>query len=176
MSATTVIKSMFIVAILVSAVRTRAQEATAPLTTTTPVTADATVAVEQSRSDTYFTNWTSRWKMFMGGIDSEQGKDEGAAVMLRVRGKFDSTLVPTLDVHLEPVVDLFAGRVEERFDDNTYQSKLWLSDSYLNYHPVSFLELHGGTIGQKFLSLDEDHENGLVVSHNEAFPRFFRRS
>ncbi len=112
--------------------------------------------------------WMAQWKFAMGGISFSEGQDEGAAAFSKFSLKFDYKFNTWIRAHIEPEAEFFSSRVQERYDNGTYESKLRMKEGYLSAHYEELAEVRGGAISLKDLS-GEDRA-GMVVSGGRSFP------
>lgn len=108
--------------------------------------------------------WNGEWRFLLGGITHEEGKDEGGAAALYVNSRFNYRLAPWLNARISPAIRFFSSRVQERFDDDTYQSGMFLTEGFLSVEPVSFFEARAGALNQGH------HGTSMLVSGLRSFP------
>lgn len=108
--------------------------------------------------------WNGDWRFALGGITHTEGKDEGSAAALYVNSRFQYRLAPWVSARISPTLRMFSSRVQERFDDDTYQSGILLSEGYLSVEPVSFFEVRAGALNQGYLG------TAMLVSSHRSFP------
>jgi hypothetical protein len=108
--------------------------------------------------------WTAEWELFMGGNGFTEGKDEGVGALLYFKANFQHQFAPWLKASIKPRADLFAGRAQERYDNDTFQNRIRLIEGYLAVQPVDFVEVRAGAINQAYL------ESPMLISSHRAFP------
>ncbi|MBX3022218.1 MAG: hypothetical protein KF799_11140 [Bdellovibrionales bacterium] len=137
---------------LISGLPARAQEAS-----TSTLKAEAPTEASKRR-------WNGDWKFEISGGGFSEDRDEGAAAAFSFTSKFDYRFNSILSAHFEPEVDLYSGRLQERFDNDAYENRMGLGSGYVGLKPIEQLEARGGIVSQEFL----DHP--LLISRHRAFP------
>lgn len=107
---------------------------------------------------------TGSWNFKLGGLTVEEGKDETAAAALYFNIHFDYVFAPWLRAHVSPALNLFSSRVQERYDDDSTESRIWLPEGYLAAMPSDYLEFHAGALNQGFLG------SSMLLSSLRSFP------
>lgn len=107
---------------------------------------------------------TGEWKFGIGGTTYAEDRDEGAAAELVFGAKFDYHFNKILYAHVEPEAVLYSGRLQERYDNDAYSSRIGLVDGFVGLKPIPFVEGRAGAINQGFL------RNPLLISKHRAFP------
>lgn len=110
--------------------------------------------------------WSGEWNFYVGGDSFSEGKDEGAAATFMVRSKFAYRFTQWMKFEAKPRMDLYGGRVQERFETDDYKSKIGVSEFSVSVKPVQDIEARAGAIGQEFL------HSPLLISGRRAFPGF----
>lgn len=110
--------------------------------------------------------WKAEYELFMGGNGFTEGKDEGVGSLVYFKTKFGYQFTPWLRASVKPRIDLFAGRAQERYDNDTYQNRIRLLEAYAAVQPVEFFEVRGGGINQGYLN------SPMLISSHRDFPGF----
>ncbi len=108
--------------------------------------------------------WRAEWEMFLGGNSFSEGKDEGLGALVYFKSNFEYQFAPWLKAKIRPRIDLYAGRAQERYDNDTYRNRIRLIEGYLAVQPVEGLELRAGAINQGFL------KSPMLMSSHRGFP------
>lgn len=109
--------------------------------------------------------WNGKYSFGLGGGDYQEGKDEGVLSYFVVRSQFEYNFAPWMRVKVSPRVDLYASRVQERFeDDDLSSSRLRFTEAYVSLMPSRYVDLRAGAIGQAELNAP------LLISSRRAFP------
>lgn len=108
--------------------------------------------------------WSGTYTLEMGGVSFQEGRDEGAAAYVWFSTKFKYNFYRWLKGEVSPNLNLYSSRVQERYDDDTFQSRLWMMDAHLSVEPVEFFELRAGALSQGFLG------TSMLVSSYRSFP------
>lgn len=108
--------------------------------------------------------WSGEWKFELKGAGFSEGRDEGAAAEFFFESKFKYRFTSMLTGYFEPEAQLFSGRAQERYDNDTYESRIGLGAGLMSFTPVKYVDLRGGVISQEFV----DHP--LLISQHRAFP------
>lgn len=120
-------------------------------------------------------SWEGQWKFGLGGVTFSEGQDEGAAAYSRFTAKFEYRFTPWLNAFVLPQAEFYSSRVQERYDNGTYESKIRMREGYLRLHAQDFLELRAGAISLKDFADGED-TTGLLISGGRTFPGFQERA
>lgn len=107
---------------------------------------------------------TGDWRFKLGGTSYREGRDEGAAATFSVETRADYRFNSILNAHLEPYIDIFTGRVQERYENDTYESRIGLASGYLSLKPIKYAEARAGAINQGYM------DQSLLISGHRAFP------
>lgn len=110
--------------------------------------------------------WKAEYQLFLGVNSFDEGKDEGFGSLLYFKTKFGYQFMPWLRVAIKPRLDLFAGRAQERFDNDTYQNRIRLLEGYIAFQPTEFFEVRTGDINQGYL------DSPMLISSHRGFPGF----
>lgn len=148
-------KSLVLALACFAAVFSHAQDLTLPATSTTTV---------QTRDSNENIFKGGKWALDLGGGASSEGKDEGAFAYSFFFTEFQFQFTPWLTAKVAPYGRLYSARSQERADDDSYATRIGLSDAYLAYVPYDAIELRGGTFRQKFLGAP------MVISNYRSFP------
>ena len=108
--------------------------------------------------------YTGDWKFDLGGGNAQEGKDTWSAGYLYFHSHLDFKLIDSMSVHLEPMARLYGGRAQERYDDDSLDSRVGVSDAHLSFSPVKFAEIKAGVLSQRFL------DQQMLVSGLRVFP------
>jgi len=106
------------------------------------------------------------WNFDLGGGNSQEGKDTWSAAYFWFSSNLQFTLNEDLKVHISPYARLYGGRAQERYDDDSLNSRIGLMDAHLAYEPVNFLELKAGAHSQRIL------DSSMLVSGLRSFAGF----
>lgn len=110
--------------------------------------------------------WKSEYELFLGGNGFSEGKDEGFGALLYFKTRFEYRFAPWLRASVRPRLDLFAGRAQERYDNDTYQNRIRMLEGYLAVKPIQVFEVRAGAINQSYL------DSPMLVSSHRGFPGF----
>lgn len=105
-----------------------------------------------------------RWKLKTGFESRNEDKDDGFASLLLAEAELEFTFSPWLRLEASPYVAYYSSRVQERFDDDTYSSRLGLTYGHLTIEPLQGLFLKAGAIAQSHLN------NSQMISSFRSFP------
>jgi hypothetical protein len=108
--------------------------------------------------------WSGQWNLNMGGISFQEGKDEGAAAFAWFSTGFKYNFTRWLKGEISPNLSLYSSRVQERYDDDTFQNRIWMMDAHLSFEPIEYFELRAGALNQGFLG------SSMLVSSLRSFP------
>jgi len=136
--------------------------AQAPRAIGTPDSASISESLSESSSSPEFTK--KNWSFETGFKGRKEGKDDGFASLLRFSSEFEMRLSPWLRLEASPYASYFSSRVQQRFDDDTYQTRLGLNYGHLTAEPFSGLLFKAGAIPQAHL------DNSQLVSKFRSFP------
>ncbi len=109
---------------------------------------------------------SGEWRFALAGVSVEEGKDSGAAAALYLSSNFNYRFTDWLNARISPAMNLFSSRMQERYDDDTFQGRVWLFDGHLIASPSPYFELKGGALNQRY------HHTSMLVSGLRAFPGF----
>jgi hypothetical protein len=104
------------------------------------------------------------WQIEMHGESTSEGKDEGFASHLSADTNLSYRLAPWLSFRGSPYVDLYSARLQQRYEDEDYESRVGLHDSFVQIMPDPHFELRLGALGQGVL------ETPLMIGRNRNFP------
>lgn len=104
------------------------------------------------------------WHSEAGFESMEHGKDQGLRSHFGGYTEFDYKLSPVVSFHASPAVDFYAGRIQQRFENDEDTNRFSLTDTYVAILPLQELELRLGNISQRFI------DNPLLVSRGRSFP------
>lgn len=107
---------------------------------------------------------TGEWRFSVGGTSYREDRDEGAAAELVFDTKLDYRFSKMLFAHFEPEAVLYSGRLQERYDNDQYQSRIGLVEGFVGVKPLPYFEGRAGAINQDFL------HNPILISKHRAFP------
>jgi hypothetical protein len=108
--------------------------------------------------------WSGDWNFAMLGISTEEGKDAGGAAALYGSARFDWRFTRMLHAKISPSVSLFSSRMQERYDDDSFQNRIWLYEGYLSLEPLKYFEARAGALNQRY------HGTSMLVSGLRSFP------
>lgn len=111
-------------------------------------------------------NFTSQktWSISTGFEGLKEGRDDGFSSVLRVSSDMNLQFSPWLKIQLRPYASYYSSRVQNRFKDDSYESRLGLSYAHLTLEPISGLDLKAGAISQKHIA------NKQLISSFRSFP------
>lgn len=104
------------------------------------------------------------WSLRSGFEGRNEGKDDGFASLLSVNAQFEMTFTPWLKLEAAPYIAYYSSRVQERFDDDTYQSRMGLGYGHFTLSPVEEVQVKAGAIAQRHLN------NSQMISTFRSFP------
>ncbi|NJL24153.1 MAG: hypothetical protein HC902_02545 [Calothrix sp. SM1_5_4] len=110
--------------------------------------------------------WRGQWNFEIGGTSFSEDKDAGAAAYFFFRTEFEYRFASWLGARVRPRLNLYSSRVQERYDNDEFSSRVALSEAFLSVRPWTFFELRGGAINQGFLN------SPMLISSSRAFPGF----
>lgn len=108
--------------------------------------------------------WSGTYSLDMGGISFSEGKDQGAAAFFWFSTNLKYGFTRWLKAEISPNASFYSSRVQERYDDDTFQSRIWMMDAHVSLEPVEFFELRAGALNQGFLG------TSILVSSYRSFP------
>jgi hypothetical protein len=123
----------------------------------------STLRVKESDPDTT-PRFHGEWEGETGGEGMDQGKDQGFAAHFGGRIKIDYRLSNMFHFQGTPYASFYSGRLQQRIENDDYESRLGLDDGYLQFTPTKWFELRAGALSQRFLDMP------LLVSRGRAFP------
>ncbi len=91
------------------------------------------------------------WKFDLGGGTAQEGKDTWSAGYLYLNSNLDFKLNSMLNAHFEPMARLYGGRAQERWDDDTLESRVGVTDAHVSFEPIKYVQLKGGVHSQRIL-------------------------
>ena len=102
---------------------------------------DASSRLEtQVDPEIHATGFTQKtWSLKTGFEARNEDKDDGFASLLLAEAELEFTFSPWLRLEASPYVAYYSSRVQERFDDDTYSSRLGLTYGHLTIEPDSRL-------------------------------------
>lgn len=132
-------------------------------------TSDAQSSLETHIDSSHFKGHFSKqtWSLTSGFESRTEGKDEGFASLLRAKASFIFPFTKSFKLEAEPYVEFYSSRVQQRFDDDSYQDRFGLSYAHLGLTPLEGLEIRGGAISQSHIS------NSQLISGYRSFPGGF---
>ncbi len=108
--------------------------------------------------------WDGEWAFKIAGINKEEGKDEASAAALYLDLNFNYAYTEWFKARVSPRMNFFSGRSQERFDDDTLESRIWLSDAYVAFEPSEYFELRAGALNQRYQG------SSMLISGLRSFP------
>lgn len=128
------------------------------------VAGPASLTADIPESQAAARKWSGQWNLNMGGISFQEGKDAGAAAFAWFSTDFNYKFSRWLQAGISPNLSLYSSRVQERYDDDTFQNRIWMLDAHLSLEPVEYFELRAGALNQGFLG------SSMLVSSLRSFP------
>jgi len=104
------------------------------------------------------------WSLSTGFVSRNEGKDDGFGSLLAANAELEFAFSPWMKVEAAPYLAYYSSRVQERFSDDTYDSRLGLTYGHLTFTPLKGLSIKAGAIPQK------DLNNSLLISSFRSFP------
>ncbi len=130
-----------------------------------PLAASESIATLETKSqESRPRKWSGEWKLTMGGTSLSEGKDEGAAAFAWFGANFKYNFAKWLKAEISPNISFYSSRLQERYDDDSYQNRLWMMGAHLSVIPVEYLEFRAGALNQGFLG------SSMLVSSLRSFP------
>ena len=108
-----------------------------------------------------FQGW---WQVQTEGQSRDEGMDQGFAFVARFNTNLDIKLNEILALRLSPGGSFYSARLQQHIESDEYQSDVSLGDSFIQFVPVKWFEIRGGSLSQAFLGANQ------VVSQGKAFP------
>lgn len=113
------------------------------------------------------------WSFAIGQRGMTEGPDEGFASFVILRSRFEYRFLKNLKAYISPRLDLYSSRVQQRFEDDLYDSRMRFIDAYVDYAPTENLNLRLGAFSQDHLV------QPLIISWRRTFPglqQIYRRT
>lgn len=129
-----------------------------------PETAHSSTLKIESESLSYKRPMKREWNFGLGGSAYTEGRDEGAAAAFEADLIYERRLSEMVYVSLNPHIDLYSGRLQERYDNDSYENRIGLNGGYVGFAPVPHAELRAGAISQSYM------DTWLLISSGRAFP------
>ena len=109
-------------------------------------------------------NFTGNWKFDIGGGNAQEGKDTWSAGYLYFWSNLDFKFNSQLRAHILPYGRLYGGRAQERWDDDSLDSRVGVGDAIVAWEPLKVVELKGGIHSQSIVN------QPMLVSNLRSFP------
>lgn len=128
-------------------------------------TSTTSMKLEEPRTSRPF-GFHGNWMFDVGGGNAQEGKDTWSAAYLYVSSNLYFKFHEQLRAHIAPMARLYGGRAQERYDDDSLDSRVGVHEAYVAYSPFQFLELKAGGHSQSIV------QNSMLVSGLRSFAGF----
>lgn len=128
------------------------------------VTGLSSLKIDQISETPKLKKFEGEWKFALGARGQTEGLDEGVASFISLRAKTKYSLLENLSIHVNPRFDFYSSQIQQRYEDDLYQTKIRLTDAYVKYSPIEDLDLKFGAHGQGILNQE------MIIAERKVFP------
>lgn len=108
--------------------------------------------------------WDGEFHFVLGAATLEEGKDQGGAAVFLADAKFQYRYSTWLRARINPRISMFSARLQERYDDDAFEGRLWLADAFIATDIGEHFEFRAGALNQKY------HGSSAFISSLRSFP------
>lgn len=104
------------------------------------------------------------WSFETGFLGRREGKNDGFGSYLQAGAQLEMPFTSWMKIEAAPYIIQYSSRVQQQFDDDTYEGRFGLDYGHITLLPLEGLVVKAGAISQKHL------DNKQMISSFRSFP------